>query len=206
MAKTRSKLSLSQRRERAFVLFAKGYTNTDVKKDLRVTMETVKGYREIYEKNLHARAAAQPDYISDVVVNTFRTLAELDQVRAEAWKHMEDRTIRTEHECPACEHTFVEREKISVSDQTRAQYLNILLKAQAERAKIFGVLGVKQEVFIEIMRSQALQDKVLGWLSEHVKGELRDELASFIEGELNDSPRPFGILDVVGEEVVLTDA
>lgn len=181
MAKSKSKLGLSARRERAFECFAKGWTNTDVARDLKVHMDTVASYRTKYEERIHAQAAANPNFLKDVVTNTVRSLEELDRIRADAWKHMEPRRVRVMRVCPECEHEWREVEYHDVSDQTRAQYLNVLLKAQDQRSKLFGVLGVKQEVFIAIMQVKVVQDQILDWLGQNLEGDARDRLADFLE-------------------------
>ena len=186
MPKSKSKLGLSQRRERAFECFAKGYTNTDVARELKVHMDTVAKYRALYEERIHAQAASNPNFLKDVLTNTVRSLEELDRIRADAWKHMENRKKKTTIECPDCGHQWKEIEEIEVSDQTRATYHNVLLKAQDQRSKLFGVLGVKQEVFVAIMQVKVVQDKVLDWLAENVQGELRENLATFLETELGE--------------------
>lgn len=178
--KTKSTLNLSKRRERAFELFARGYTNTDVAKDLKVRMDTVASYRKLYEERIHAQAAANPNFLREVVDNTVRALEELDKIRADAWLHLEDRIVKTEHECPECETTFVEKERIAISDQTRAQYHNVLLKAQDQRAKLMGLLGVKHEVFVAIMQVKVVQDKLLDFMGRNLCEGDRAKLDAFL--------------------------
>lgn len=208
-SKAKSKLGLSQRRERAFECFAKGWTNTDVAKDLNVHMDTVAGYREKYEASIHAQAAANPNFLKDVVSNTIRSLEELDRIRADAWKHLEQRKIRVEHECPECEHTWRETMYVDVSDQTRAQYHNVLLKAQDQRSKLFGVLGIKQEVFVAIMQVKIVQDRILEWMSMNLEGDVREALAQFLETELGEYVNPqvnaFAAIDTTAVETMSTD-
>lgn len=204
--KSKSKLGLSQRRERAFELFARGYTNADVARDLTVHADTVARYRELYNERIHAQAAANPNFLKDVVTNTMRSLEELDRIRADAWQHMESRTVRVEHECPECEHQWVEKERVEISDQTRAQYHNVLLKAQDQRSKLFGVLGVKQEVFVAIMQVKIVQDRILEWMAQNLEGDVRDALADFLEAELgeyvNPVTTPFGVIDTTAVETL----
>jgi hypothetical protein len=182
MPKTKSKLSLSKRRERAFELFARGYTNADVKADLKVSNDAVAGYRKIYNERIQAQAAANPEFISDVLSNTMRLLEETDQVRADAWKHLEDRKIKVE--CPACEHVF--KAVLPVSDQTRAQYHNVIMKALDLRAKVFGILGVKAEMFAQIQQVQYVQGRLIEWMLKELPKVYQDELANFMETELSD--------------------
>lgn len=205
MPKSKSKLGLSQRRERAYELMAKGWTNAAIARDLGVHVDTITGYRRKYEESLHAQAAANPNFLRDVLTNTIRSLTELDMIRADAWKHMEDRTIRTPVTCPHCEEEFTLKERIEVSDETRARYHGILLKAQDQRAKLFGVLGVKQEVFIAIMQVKVVQDKILEWLATNVQGDLRESLATFLETELSEymgTANPLTAIDTTAIEAM----
>lgn len=202
MAKSKSKLKLSQRREKAFSFFARGYTNTDVAAELKVHPDTVAGYRKLYEENLHAQAAANPGFLKDVLTNTIRNLAELDHIKAEAWKHMEPRKTKTTVECPHCEENFSVTETIEVSDQTRVQYLNVALKAQDQRSKLFGVLGIKQEVFAAVMQVSIVQQKLMEWMMEHLDNITRDELATFMEKELGEylGNNPLAAIDSLSDE------
>lgn len=185
MPKTRSKLSLSERREQAYVLFAKGYTNARVAEELKVNKDTVKGYRDRYESSVQAQAAANPAFLRDVVANTFRSLAELDQIREDAWAHMKRRKEKREFvvECPECEYefTFVAKLDYEIPDQTRVQYQNVLLKAQDQRSKLFGIMGVKQEVMVAMMQVKMVQDRLLHFMAEHLCAADRVELEEFLQ-------------------------
>lgn len=178
--KSTSKLSLSKRRERAFILFARGYTNSDVAKDITVAPDTVAKYRKLYESRIHAQAAANPNFLREVVENTVRTLEELDQIRADAWAHMKSRKEVRHHTCPHCEEEFVERETIEISDSTRAQYQRILLSAQDQRAKLMGLLGIKHEVVVSIMQVKVVQDKLLEFMGGSLCAADRIKLENFL--------------------------
>lgn len=203
MPASRSRLSLSERREQAFELFARGWSNQDVAKKLRVNRDTVKGYREKYEANLHAQARANPDFLKDVVANTIRALQELDRIRADAWKHMEPRTVKHEIQCPNCEHEWEIKLRHEITDKERASYHSVLLKAQDQRAKLFGIMGIKQEVFIALVQVKTVQDMLLEFISETLcpadkaaleQFLLKPELQSYMNG-------PTAILDLPSEEV-----
>lgn len=185
MPKTKSKMSLSERREAAFKLFSRGYTNVAVAEELKVSRDTVKAYREKYDASIHAQAQANPNYLRDVVARTFQSLDELDQIREDAWKHMQRRKEKREFdiECPDCgsEFVFVAKLDFEISDQTRAQYHNVLLKAQDQRSKLFGVMGVKQDVMIAVMQVKMVQDKLLQFMADHLCAADREELETFLQ-------------------------
>jgi DNA-binding CsgD family transcriptional regulator len=178
--KTKSKLSLSKRRERAYLLFSRGYTDTDVAKDLHVNKDTVRKYRARYNESIHTQAAANPRFLQDVVANTMRSLTELDQIRADAWKHMEPRTEKIEFECPHCEEVTVIKQKIEPSDDTRSKYMSHLLKAQEMRAKLLGVLGIKTDVFIAVMQVKVVADHLMRFMAEELCAEDRAKLEEFL--------------------------
>jgi DNA-binding CsgD family transcriptional regulator len=198
--RTKSKLTLSQRRERSFELFARGYTNKDVASVIGVSEETAGSYRRLYNERLHAQAASNPGFLRDVLTNTMRALEELDQIRADAWKHLENRTIKELVECPDCGAEHKVKFSFPVSDQSRAQYHNVLLKAQDQRSKLFGVLGVKQEFFIAIMQVKVVQDKLLEWMAQNLCADDREALANFMQTELSEymggPAQAFDVIDV----------
>lgn len=181
MPKSKSKLSLSQRRERAFELFAKGYTDVAVRQDLRVAKDTVASYRRMYEQSLATQAAAMPEFLTQVVLHTFRSLQELDLIREDAWKHMEPRQVRTKIECPECGEEFVHKLIYEVSDQTRAQYHNVLLKAQGERSKMLGLMGVKAEMLARYESINALSQAIMKFMIESLCDDDREKVAEFVE-------------------------
>ena len=183
LSKSKSKLKLSQRRERACELFARGYTNVAVAEELKVNKDTAANYRAFYEERIQAQAAANPGFTSDVLQNTLKVLEELDQVRSDAWQQIHrDRKIRIE--CPSCEHVFTF--KVALTDQTRAQYHNVILKAVDSRAKVFGILGVKQEMFAQIQNVQYVQTKIIEYLTKNLPAVHREELADWMERELSE--------------------
>jgi hypothetical protein len=187
MAASKSKLGLSERREKAFELFAKGYTNVDVAKRLRINKDTAGKYRTLYDKRIHAQAAANPGFLRDVLANTIRALEELDQIRADAHQQISDkRTIKRTIECEHCGEESELRLDWPIGDDARTKYLNVLLKAQDQRSKILGVLGVKSEVIAAMMQIKVVQDAILRWLVENVKGELRDSLDDFLTTTLSE--------------------
>lgn len=205
MPKSNSNLGLSQRRARAFEFFALGYTNRSVALELNVHVDTVAKYRAKYEERIHAQAAANPNFLKDVLTNTVRSLEELDRIREDAWKQLQrKKVLKTEHTCPECETVFIEKERIEISDQTRAQYHNVLLKAQDQRSKLFGVIGLKQEVLIAVMQIKVVQDKVLEWMSNNLEGDTREALATFLESpELKAyTGGPVGAIDAESVEVL----
>lgn len=205
MPKTKSKKNLSQRREEAFKLFARGYSNVDVAQELKVSRNTVASYRERYEQSIHAQAAAKPGFLREVLANTIRSLEEVDAIRADAWKQLKNRKLRYTAQCPDCEHEFELKLDMPISDQSRAQYHNVLLKAQDQRGKILGVLGVKAEVLAAITQVKAVQDAILKWMMENLTGEQRTKLLAFMEAELSDylsMDSPTAALDIIDAEIL----
>lgn len=182
--KTKSKMTLRQRRERAVELIGRGFTDTDVAKDLQVSRQTAASYRRIYEDDLQAKVREAPDALRDVLGNTFRQLSELDDIRKMTWTRLNRRKAAITIECEHCgeEMDYVYQEP--PTDQATVQYQNVLLKAADARSKLLGLLGVKQEVFIEIQNVNIVQTKIMAWLQNNLPPALREKLAVFIENDL----------------------
>lgn len=178
--RTKSKMTLKQRREQAFSMFAKGFSDSEIAKKLRVTRQTINNYRRKYEEAIQDEAISNPRLMQDALGNTIRSLHELDQIRENAWKELEDRKLERRVKCPNCDHRFHERFRDPVADHTRVQYLNTLLKAQDQRAKLFGVLGVKQEVFVLVAQVKYVQDKILEFLTRSLCLDDRRKLEEFL--------------------------
>ncbi len=168
--KTKSKLTLSERREAAFRLFLRGFTNAQVARQLGVTDDTVTNYRRIYEDRIAAEAAHNPALLRDVLANTIRAMEELEEVRREAWA-----SLNAEHSCEECNCHLM-------SHQSRNQYLSTLLKAQEQRGKLFGLFGVKQEFAVMVFNVKAAQDKILEFLARNLCPTDRSAFQRFLDG------------------------
>ena len=180
MPKSNSKMTLSERREKAFEYFSRGYTNRKVASILKVNKDTAAGYRRKYEENLQAQARANPDFLKDIAANTVRSLEELDRIREDAWSHMESRTVKVEHTCPECETEYETKIRYEITDKERVAYQSVLLKAQDQRSKLFGVMGVKQEVFIALVQVKAVQDLILEFISNSLCPADKAALEAFL--------------------------
>jgi hypothetical protein len=182
--KTKSKLTLRQRREQAYRLFAQGVHDIDVARELKVSRKTVASYRQRYEGVIEEEAGNSPTLLQDVLKSTVRALRELDLIRADAWKRLTEKPTKHKFDCESCGDEVVIELPLPPTDQARVQYQNVLLKAQEQRAKLLGVLGVKQEVFIQFNNIKIVQDKVLEWMGRNLCATDRERLAVFMETEL----------------------
>lgn len=182
--KTKSTMSLKQRREKAFDLFLKGYSDLEVAQRLKVTRQTVNNYRRRYEETIHDEARSNPTLLREVVANTMRSLHELERVRSEAWKSMEDRTVEAEFTCTECGEVNVVRHSEPVSDQSRTQFLNVLLKAQDQRAKLFGVIGVKADMLVAVAQVKIIQEKIIRFIQTELDAASRERLEAFLIAEM----------------------
>ncbi len=183
---TKSKLSLKERRERAFDLIGRGYKDVDIAADIGVSRQTAASYRRTYEDDLVRRAAEQPDVVGNAVANIFRLLAELDDVRTMAHKKLARRKKKVSITCDSCLHEMEFTYQEPPNDQATVQYQNVLLKAADQRAKVLGLMGVKQEVFVEIQNVNIVQQRLIGWLQTYLPQEWRVKLADFMESELSE--------------------
>ena len=184
-------------------MFAKGYTNADVARSLKINKDTAASYRTLYESRVHAQAAANPGFLRDVLSNTMRALNELDQIRADAWKQISEKRYHVfQVECDPCGEVTETKVNVPLGDDNRVKYQNVLLKAQDQRAKILGVLGVKAEVIAAMMQIKVVQDQILRWLTENLEGELRERLTEFLTTELADYMGNQNALEVLDIEAI----
>lgn len=203
--RTKSKLTLGERRRKAGDLFAKGFSDDEVARELRVTRQTVNSYRRRYEEELHDEARKNPTLLREVLANTMRSLSELDRVRAEAWKHLKNRKTTEVLECQECGHLNEVAIAYEVSDQARTQYLNVLLKAQDQRAKLFGVIGVKADMLVAVAQVKVIQDKVIDFIQRELGPESRAKLEAFLVKEMPQlalETDPTDAFEVVDGEVI----
>lgn len=194
-------MTRSQRIEAAQKLFARGYSNADVARELGVHADTATAYRRLYEEGLQKQAASNPHIFSEVLLNTQRALVELDQIRTNAWEQIQGHRV-IEVQCEHCDSLF--NVNFPISDQARVQYQNVILKAQHERAQLFQLLTSRTEVLVRHEHTKIVQERILGWLKDNLSLNDREKLAVFIEtqlsefmGELPSGPVPdtSGILD-----------
>lgn len=152
------KMGIGQRKEVAFSLFVKGYTNAEVAREIGIHPDTVTRYRRSHEERLTAEAAANPHLLRDVLGNTLRSLEELDRVRMEAWKQYEAATSAT----------------------VKKDFLNVITKAQSERAKLFGLMGVKQDTLVYINGVKQAQDKIMDFMAKELCAADRRKLEAYL--------------------------
>jgi hypothetical protein len=148
----------------AFEMFLKGRTVTEVADAVGVAPDTASRYKAEYEQRWQEYARANPSFLRDILANTIRSLEELDTVRRSAWDRYEN----------------------TVSDSIRAQMLNTVLKAQEQRAKLLGVLGVKAEFLALVNNVQIVQNKLLDFMSRELCAADRAKLERFMLTELRE--------------------
>jgi transposase-like protein len=152
------RMGIGQRREMSAVLFARGYTNAEVAREMDIHPDTVTRYRRWYEDSLAEQAKNNPHMLRDVLGNTLRTLEELDRVRVAAWKDYEE----------------------SVTPTARKGFLDVITKAQSERAKLFGLMGVKQDTLVYINGVKEVQDKLMDFMTKELCPADRTKLETYL--------------------------
>lgn len=201
--KSSSPLNRSERLQRAYELFAKGFSTADVARRLKVHPDTAATYRVKYEERIQNQVAEHPDLLSDVLGNTLRILEEVDLIKKDAWKQLSKKRI---HYCDECGDPCGCEEGPPHSAVTG--YHNTLLKAQDQRMKVLGLLGVKQEYFIRVQEIEALQRKLLDFMASNLCMADRERLEGFLGSELpalmEKSSIPIIDLDALSEEYVNT--
>lgn len=175
MGRTRSGATLSQRRREAFEMYTKGYSPGEVAEELSVSYNTACRYRDKYEDRIREQAVANPNLLNEYLNNTVRALEELDMIRRRAW----------------------DRYDMAATDQQRATFLNIALKAQSDRAKLFNLFGVKQDYFMHVQNVHNFQQKIYSFMSKELCPNCRTKLENYITGELT---------EYVGKEMPLIEA
>ena len=162
--RTSSTMGISARKEKAFTFFSRGWKNADVAREISVTPDTVKRYRDEYEATIREQAADNPRLLVNIVENTVRAINELDELRKAAWE---------------------DYESVPASSPLRSQYMGKLIAINGDRAKLFGLFGVKQEYFMHVQNIQSMQNRLLEWMRVNLCAEDRTALETFIAGELS---------------------
>lgn len=158
MPRTRSDYSLKRRREKAAEMFTKGYSNSAVARELQISLDTVARYRRHFEAHIETEAAQNPNLLRKVLENTIRSLEETDRIREEAWRQME----------------------VTENKATKAQFLSVALKAQDQRAKLLGLMGVKQEVLQHVEKVRMQQEKVISFMQRELCPADRIKLETYL--------------------------
>lgn len=153
------KMGIGQRKEVAFELFKKGYTNAETAREIGIHPDTVTRYRRAYEERLAEEVSANPHLLRDVLGNTLRSLEELDRVRAAAWKDYQEATSAT----------------------AKKGFLDLAIKAQSERAKLFGLMGVKQDTLVYINGVKEVQDKLMDFMTKELCPADRAKLEKYLQ-------------------------
>lgn len=176
-SKTKSHLNRSERIERAVELYNRGWTITDVARDLKVAMNTARAYKEIYESQLNQQVEDNPRYLQDIVGNTTRMIQENETVRRDAQKLLKSAEKPVKVTCERCEHTF----KIPAQDyDVRNRILKTILSAQESRAKLFGAMGVKAEFVAMVASVGKVQEKLIQFMQDELCDEDRNKLLAML--------------------------
>jgi hypothetical protein len=160
--KTKSKYNRTERKQRAFRYFLRGYTKADVAKNLKVSWDTADRYHKEWKQRAEEAAESNPAFLKDILVNTMQTLEELDEVRRETW-----------HQYEECE-----------THNLRQGYLSLMIKAQDQRARLLQLFGVKQEYFAHVQSVQLVQAKLIEFMRRHLCETDRTKMEQFFTNEL----------------------
>lgn len=163
----------------------KGWTIVAVAADLSVTEETASRYKHEYQDKIQQQAAANPSMLVEVLQNALVALDENDTIRRHAWEDF-DNCDGMEVECD-CGTVLVLPPRPST---TRNAYLKTILSAQEQRAKIYGLFGVKAEFYQQVAHIKQLQDKLIEFMKRELCPEDRAKLLRLLadEGPVGDIP------------------
>lgn len=175
--KHRSALSRFERIELASEIYRRGGTPSDVARKVKVSRQTAYTYREIYEAQLVEKAAKNAHQLSNHPLNAQRMLDELEEARRLAFQEFQKADRKTKIQCPECEEDII----VQIPDpDVKAKFLGLILKAQQDRAKLLGALGVKADTLAAVAAVKFVQDAMLKWMMENLCQVDRDALAGFL--------------------------
>jgi len=195
--KTASTMTRKVRLDHAFTYFKQGMTNAQVARNLKVHPDTITTYRHKYEEHLLLVKENNPGVLMDVLGNTLRSLEELDLVRADAWARLQEAEPHCCQECGLECGCYV-----TLNAQSAATLHNVVLKAMDQRTKLFGLLGVKQDVFLHIQQVSELQNKLLEFLQTQLCEIDRVRLQLFLGQMMPELSETSFDMDAEGEEVL----
>jgi hypothetical protein len=173
--KTTSPLKLSLRKEKAFELYARGFRIADVARDIQVAWTTASRYRDAYDQAIAAQAADNPELLSDVIANTFRSIKECDETRRAAW----------------------DRYQKATTDQSRAAFLSLAMKANIDRAKLIGLLGVKPEYAARMEAVRSQQARLIEFMNTEMCALDRERLIAYLEKDMGNQLQELPTADEV---------
>jgi hypothetical protein len=165
--RTGSPYSLGERKQKAFRRFNRGQGPSDVYKKLGVSYDTACRYYREWKKHAGEAARQDPDFLRDILGNTWQAIAQIDEVRRVAWAQIS---------------------KKGTNPQTKQSLLNTILKAEEQRNKILSVLGIRQEVFVYLQNFQKFQQLLIGFLKKELCDVDKEKLIEFLQSE---EVRPF---------------
>lgn len=175
--KSKSPQTRSERIETASDYFRRGYSDSDVARKLKIARQTAAAYRVIYEQRLKEKTADDPAFLQDVVGNTNRMLSELDQIIRNVWKDVDQADKKIKIRCDNCEEISL----VVLPDlDLKAKLYGLALKAQQDRSKLYGVIGVKAEVIAKIQAVEFVQNALLKFMAEKLCQHDREALVEFL--------------------------
>jgi transposase-like protein len=152
------KMGIRQRQEAAYTFFKRGYTNAEVAREIGIHPDTVTRYRRKYDEELQEAVRESPHLLRDVLGNTLRSLQELEEVRQAAWRDYQEASSAT----------------------AKKGFLDLAIKAQSERAKLFGLMGVKQDTLVYINGIKEVQDKLMDFMTRELCPADRAKLEKYL--------------------------
>jgi predicted transcriptional regulator len=156
--KTASTLSLGARRDKANELFARGYSNAEISREIGTTPDTVARYRKRYQESISEEARTNPTMLRDILRNTMGALGALDQVLQEAWRNYAQTS----------------------TESLKATYLNTALKALEQRHKLLQLFGVKAEYLAQVAIIQDQQKRLIEFMQTNLCVDDRRRLEDFL--------------------------
>lgn len=172
----KQQLSLPARRNKAYRLFLRGFSTSEIAEKVKVTEDTVRSYLKHYQDKLGDRIASNPDYLDRVIEHTFVELERLSDREKEAWERLENAT--------------------RASDQTNL--MNLIQRIGEQRAKILRLMDMRVEVVGRVERATKLQEALITYVQTCMCDECRRKLEEFLD-DLDLTQKALPPTEIIGE-------
>lgn len=172
------KLTRIERLQRCFDFFDQGLSNAEVCRRMKLAPNTATKWRRLWAERNRDDLVENQSLLQQVLSNTLQMLRENEQIRRAAWQEYHAGIEIHQAHCDECD-ALVE---FTIGNPvTRNSSLNTLMKSQEHRAKLLGVLGIKQEFFGMVSAVQAVQEKLLEFLARELCPADRAKLDSYFD-------------------------
>ncbi len=202
------KMPLQDRKAEALRMYSQGASPERVAQRLEVSLETARRYKREFKEEIAREASQSTGLLSSTLPSMIETLNSISKVEFEAWEGYERDSKPVDVPCPECGESL----HIDAAPSNSLQsWLKLALEAQKEKAKVFGVVGIKPEVQARNNAIETMHTLILNFMSTQLDSIAREKVQQFVNtpemrrlaGILESGqPMETGELVVGGQEVV----